>query len=95
MYVGLCSLDLHIEHAQSLKEKRQVVKKVIDNIRNKFPVSVSEVDEQDLWQRAVIGVAVVASSSSIIEGIFSKIEDFIENLHLCSIIDVKREIFTW
>lgn len=95
MYVGLCSLDLHIEHAQSLKEKRQVVRKVIDNIKNKFPVSISEVDGQDLWQRAVIGVAVVSPSASLIESIFSKIEDFIENLHLCSIIDVKREIFTW
>jgi len=95
MYVGLCSLDIHIEHAQSLKAKRQVVKKLIDNIKNKFPVSVAEVDEQDLWQRAVIGIAVVSSSSTIIEGIFSKIEDFIENLHLCNVIDIKREIFTW
>ncbi|MCX7769578.1 MAG: DUF503 domain-containing protein [Proteobacteria bacterium] len=95
MYVGLCAIDLHIEHAQSLKEKRQVLRKVLDNIRNKFPVSVAEVDKQDLWQRAIIGIAVVSSSSSLIDEIFSKIEDFIENLHLCSIIDIKREIFTW
>ncbi len=95
MYVGLCAFDIHIEHAQSLKAKRQILKKIIDNIKNKFPVSVAEVDGQDLWQRAVIGIAIVSSSSSIIESIFTKIEDFVENLHLCNVINVKKEIFTW
>jgi len=95
MYVGLVSLDLHIEYSRSLKEKRQVLRKVMDQIKNKFPFSVAEVDAQDLWQRAVIGISMVSSSPDVIEEHFSKVEDFIENLHLCNILEIKKEIFTW
>jgi uncharacterized protein YlxP (DUF503 family) len=95
MYVGLAAIDLHIEYSRSLKEKRQVLRKVMDQIKNRFPFSVAEVDAQNLWQRAVIGISMVSSSPDMIEEHFSRVEDFIENLHICNILEIKKEIFTW
>jgi uncharacterized protein YlxP (DUF503 family) len=57
----LLTLDIHIPHAQSLKDKRMVVRSVKDRLRSKFNVSVAEVDHQDLWQRAQISVVTVGS----------------------------------
>lgn len=95
MYVGIGALDIYIEHARSLKDKRQVVKKILDQVKNKFPVSIAEVDAQDLWQRAVLGFTMVSSSAMFIEEIFVKVEEFIDNLHICQILDIKKEIFSW
>lgn len=50
MYVAVCRLDLHIRSSQSLKEKRRVVRSVIERVRNKFGASVAEVASQDKWQ---------------------------------------------
>ena len=61
MIVGLLTLDLHIPESNSLKAKRTVIKSLIDRIRNKFNVSVSEVDANNLWQRSVIGISLVAN----------------------------------
>jgi uncharacterized protein len=59
--IALLTLDIHIPHAQSLKDKRMVVRRLKDRLRSKFNVSVSETDHQDLWQRATISVATVGS----------------------------------
>ena len=59
MIVGLLTLDLHIPAANSLKSKRMVIKSLIEKIKNRFNVSVAEVDAQNLWQRSVIGIAYV------------------------------------
>ena len=50
--IALLTLDIHIPHAQSLKDKRMVVRRLKDRLRSKFNVSVSETDHQELWQRA-------------------------------------------
>ena len=60
MVVGIVRIELHIPAARSLKDKRQVVRSLKDRIRDRVRASVSEVDHQDLWQRAALGVAVVA-----------------------------------
>jgi len=59
--IALLTLDIHIPHAQSLKDKRMVVRSVKDRLRSKFNVSVAEVDHQDLWQRAQVSVVTVGS----------------------------------
>ena len=61
MVVGLCTLELHLPGVGSLKGKRQILLSLKERIRTKFNVSISEVDGQDLWQRAVLGVACVAN----------------------------------
>jgi hypothetical protein len=59
--IGVLSLELRLDHAHSLKDKRQVVRSLKDRLRNKFNVAVAEVDYQDLWQRALV-VAVTVSA---------------------------------
>ncbi len=60
MVVGIVRLELHLPASRSLKDKRQVVRSLKDRIRERAQAAVAEVDHQDLWQRAALGVAVVA-----------------------------------
>jgi uncharacterized protein YlxP (DUF503 family) len=60
MYVAALRVDLRIRNVHSLKEKRRIVKSVIAQLTKTFDVAVAEVDYQDLWQRATLGIAVVA-----------------------------------
>ena len=62
MFLAVVRIELHIPAARSLKEKRAVVKPVIEGIRHRFSLSVAETDYQDKWQRTEIGVAVVSST---------------------------------
>ena len=61
MIVGLCTIDLYLPGVGSLKGKRQVLLSLKDRIQGKFNVSIAEVDANDLWQRAVLGVACVSN----------------------------------
>jgi hypothetical protein len=76
--VGLLTAELMIETANSLKDKRQVLKSLIAHLRNEFNVSASEVDDHDVWRRAVIGVAVVASDGRFVNEVLDKVVDHIE-----------------
>lgn len=61
MIVGLCTVELYLPASQSLKEKRQVLLSLKDRLRDKFNVSVAEVADHELWQKAVLGMACVAN----------------------------------
>jgi uncharacterized protein YlxP (DUF503 family) len=78
--VGLLTLELRIEHAHSLKEKRHVVRSLVEKIRARFNVSCAEVDYQDLWQNALIAVAVVSASKQVAAGILAAVEAEASNL---------------
>jgi len=92
MIVGLLTLDLHIPESNSLKSKRLVIKSLKDRVKNKFNVSISEVDAQNLWQRSVIGVACVANETKIINQIFEKIRTIVLNTHSVELIDSTMEM---
>jgi len=72
--IGVLTLELRIEHAHSLKEKRHVVKSLKDRLRGKFNVSVAEIDDQDLHNSAVIAVATVSSSRPFAEKVLQAVE---------------------
>src|ERR1700680_391797 len=72
--VGVLILELRIEHAQSLKDKRQVVKSLKDRLRHKFNVSVAEIDYQDLWQRALVAAVTVSSDHAHGERVLQTVE---------------------
>jgi uncharacterized protein len=78
MVIGVCTLQLSIPVAQSLKEKRQVVKSLIARVRNEFNVAIAEVDDQDLWQSAVLGLACVSSSQRYAHGQLEAVIKFID-----------------
>jgi uncharacterized protein YlxP (DUF503 family) len=67
MHVALLELDLHIPYAQSLKDKRMAVRSLKDRLRKRFNVSVAEVNHQDLWQRAGVGVVSVGPDATYLE----------------------------
>jgi uncharacterized protein YlxP (DUF503 family) len=71
--VGICTFELVIPGARSLKEKRQALRGLIDRLRHRHNVSVAEVAHQDLWQRAGVAVAAVSSSQKTIDRMFEGI----------------------
>jgi uncharacterized protein YlxP (DUF503 family) len=92
MIVGLLTLDLHIPESNSLKAKRLVIKSLIDRIKNKFNVSVAEVDANNLWQRSVIGISLVANETQIINKVFEKIKNLVINTHSVEMIEASIEM---
>ena len=74
MHVGASLIELRIRDMRSLKEKRKVVKSIIADIGRAFPVAVAEVDHQDLWQRADLGVAVVSGSPGHVDRMLTAVQ---------------------
>jgi len=77
MNVGVCRVRLRLPGNLSLKGKRQVVKSIAARVRNKFNVSVAEVDDHDLWQSATLGICCVSNDKRHTNEVLSKIMDFI------------------
>jgi uncharacterized protein YlxP (DUF503 family) len=77
--VGILTMELRIDHAHSLKEKRHVVKSLKERLRGKFNVSVSEIEDQELHNSAVIAAAVVSPSRDFASQILRAVEDEAES----------------
>jgi hypothetical protein len=77
MIVGVCKIKLRIPENMSLKDKRSVVKSIITRLKNKFNVSVAEVDDQQLWQIATLGVCSVSNDSRYTNEVLSKVMNFV------------------
>ena len=73
MTLGLLSIELYLPTAHSLKEKRSILRKVIDRIRHRHNVSIAEVGNNDIWQRASIAVSMVSNDSSFVDSALAKI----------------------
>ena len=73
MPIGLLTLEIHIEDAQSLKDKRQVLRSLKDRLRARFNVAVAELDHQDLWQRSRVGVVSISNEGKHLEESLSAI----------------------
>lgn len=78
MLVCVALFEIHIPYAQSLKEKRMVVKSLRDKLRNRFEVSANEVALQDLHQRARLGVAFIAPDDASADALLERISHFVE-----------------
>jgi len=74
MFVATLTLELRIEHAQSLKDRRQVLRSLKERLRNGFNVSVAEVDEGHQWQRATVAVAAVSASRDYLTGLMQQVD---------------------
>jgi len=78
MHVESTRLTFHIPHAASLKDKRQVCRSLIDKAKNRFNVSVAEVDTQDSWQTLTIGIAVVSGEVAHAQNSLDEIVRYME-----------------
>lgn len=74
MPIATITLEISIEHAQSLKDRRQAVRSLKDKLRHGFNISVAELDEAVVWNRATIGVAAISSSGSYLAGQLREVE---------------------
>ena len=74
MPIAILTLELRIEGAQSLKDKRQVLRSLKDKLRQGFNVSVAELEETNLWQRATIGIVSISSSRDYLSGLMQQVE---------------------
>lgn len=72
--IALLTLEIHIEDAHSLKDKRQVMRSLKDRLRVHFNVAVSELDHNDLWQRATLGVVGISDSHDYLQGLMTNVE---------------------
>lgn len=79
MNVGVCKIKIRLPENMSLKGKRRVLKSIITQLRNRFNVSVAEVDDQELWQIATIGVCCLSNDSRYTNEVLSKVVNFITN----------------
>ena len=77
MVVGGCQIRLHLPASHSLKEKRKVVRSLVDRLRGQFNVSVSEVEEHDRWQLAVLGLAAVAQDGATAQAVLSRAAEYV------------------
>jgi len=74
--VALLTLELRIEHAQSLKDKRQVVRSMKDKLRAHFNVATAELNPSNLWNSATVGVVSVSDSRDYLDGLMKHVERF-------------------
>lgn len=95
MVVGVCTVTLVLHDSHSLKDKRQVLKSVIEKVRNRFNVSVAETGSNDLWQRAEIGIAAVGNDKAFVNSVLDRALNFIEGMHLAEVTDSGIELLNF
>jgi len=92
MHIGVCTLHLRLSENRSLKEKRRVIKSIKDKVRNKFNVSIAEIDGLDKWQWATLGVACVSNDNRFVNSVLSNVVDLITEMRLAELMDYEIEI---
>ena len=92
MIVGAAVVELHVHGSQSLKQKRGVVRSVVQRVRNRFNVAVAEIGGQDTWQRAVLGITTTGIDRTRVREVLNRILVFIEDLHLAEVTNSDVEL---
>lgn len=94
MVVGVGYIVFRIHQCRSLKEKRKVVKAIVARMRNHFNASIAEVADNDIYQRAVVGVSMVGSDRRLINAKLDKLFNFAEAMGLAELVDTQMEIIS-
>ena len=92
MIVGVSVVEIFFPENQSLKDKRQDLRKIVEKTRAKFSISIMEMGQNNLWQRAKIAFSIVGINRDHVSATIEKIHDYIESLYIGSIIDTSTEI---
>ncbi len=90
MHAAALRFELHVPESRSLKTKRAALRPIVDGLRHRFRVSVAEVDHQDTWQRAAIGVAAVAESDGHLREVLARVERFVAAAPDVEVLDVEQ-----
>lgn len=92
MVVGLCTVELFIAGSRSLKDKRQVLHSLKDRLRDKFNLSVAEVDAQDLWQKAILAMACVANEGSHVSQVLEQALNVIKSVPAVEVVRTQLDM---
>jgi uncharacterized protein YlxP (DUF503 family) len=93
MNVGVCKINLRLPGNLSLKGKRRVLKSLTSRVGNRFNVSIAEIDNQDLWQSAVVGICCISNNGRYNNEVLSKVVDYIvQSRFEVEILDYRIEI---
>lgn len=93
MVIGVCYIDLNLPVVHSLKDKRHILQSLMRRIRNEFNVAIAEVDYQDDWQRALLGVACVSTDSAYAHALLTKMVNRIETMRMdAMLVDFEIEM---
>ena len=95
MIVGICHLDVIIPENHSLKGKRQVIKKIIDRVKNRFNISIAEVGDNELWQRSQLGISLVGNDRRFVNSYLDRVINFIEAMNIVDIAHSELEIINF
>jgi hypothetical protein len=95
MFVCVARLTLQIPDSGSLKAKRQVLRRVTERLKARFNVAVAEVDDQDLWQKASIALAVVGNERRHVDEQMEKIIHFVEEMYIAPLMSREKEILAF
>ena len=90
MHVGAMAFDLHLPEVHSLKEKRAVIRPILDGARNRYRVAAAEVGEHDKWQRARLGMAAVAATAGHVAEVLDEVERFVWSFPEVEVVDAER-----
>ncbi len=81
MIVGLCTADLRIPMAHSLKDKRSVIKSLLERLKQKFNISAAEIGSHDLWQSSTIGIVTISNDRVFTDRLLDKVIKYIEDFN--------------
>lgn len=93
MVVGVLTVELIIPESNSLKDKRQVIKSLLDGIRNRYNVSAAELDALDSWRRAVIGAACISNDRKVANTVLNRVLEGIESNFRVSVTGCQLEFY--
>lgn len=92
MIIGICTCEIFIFNANSLKSKRSVVKSIIEKSKNRFNISIAEVGDNDKWQKSIIAISTISNEQKIVEETIEKVIKFFDSYSEIEIISIKREL---
>ena len=92
MFIGVCTIEMHIPESGSLKTKRQSLRSIKDRIRSRFNVSVAEIDDHDLWQKSSLAVAAVSNDKSHLNQTLDHVLNLVRSVPDVSLLDYHIEI---
>ncbi len=96
MVIGICQITLHLPECHSLKEKRQIVKSIVARVHNQFEVAIAEVEDNDRWQIATLGMSCVSNKSQHASEVLERVRSYIEETRPDLIIsNMETEIMQW
>jgi uncharacterized protein YlxP (DUF503 family) len=93
MVVGLLRIDLHLPQSLSLKDKRSILKSLKDQLRGRFNVAIAELETNEKWQRACVGVATLGDDRRYVDGCLHHVVEWMRTQRSIALIRVEQELF--